>query len=34
MKKEHLFSSIFEKEEDCINNPFIFEKDNLKPRQI
>lgn len=33
MKKEHLFSTIFEKEEDCENTPFIFDKTNLKPRQ-
>ena len=29
MKQQHLYSTIFEKEEDCKNNPFVFEKHNL-----
>jgi hypothetical protein len=33
MKKEHLFSNIFEKEEDCKNNPFVMEKFNLGPKK-
>lgn len=30
MKAQFLYSTIFEKEEDCKNNPFVFEKYNLK----
>ena len=29
IKKEFIFSPIFEKEEDCIDNPFVFEKFDL-----
>jgi len=32
-ERQHLYSSIFEKEEDCKNNPFIFEKFNLAQRK-
>ena len=32
MKTQYLYSTIFEKEEDCKNNPFVFEKFNLGPR--
>jgi hypothetical protein len=33
MKTQFLYSTIFEKEEDCKNNPFVFEKFNLGPRK-
>jgi len=29
IKKEFIFSNIFEKEEDCTDNPFVFEKFDL-----
>jgi hypothetical protein len=29
IKKEFIFSPIFEKEEDCTDHPFVFEKTNL-----
>ena len=33
MRNQFLYSTIFEKEEDCKNNPFIFEKFNLGPKK-
>ena len=33
MKTQFLYSTIFEKEEDCKNNPFVFEKFNLSPKK-
>jgi hypothetical protein len=33
MKAQFLYSTIFEKEEDCKNNPFVFEKHSLGPRR-
>ncbi len=32
-ERQHLHSSIFEKEEDCKNSPFIFEKFNLSGKR-
>lgn len=29
IRKEFIFSPIFEKEEDIVDNPFVFEKFNL-----
>ena len=33
LRQQHLYSTIFEKEEDCKNNPFVFEKFSLGPRK-
>lgn len=33
MRNQFLYSTIFEKDEDCKNNPFIFEKFNLAPKK-
>ena len=33
MRNQFLNSNIFEKEEDCKNNPFIFEKFSLGPKK-
>lgn len=32
IKKEFIFSNIFEKEEDCTDNPFVFEKFDLQTK--
>ena len=33
MRNQFLHSTIFEKEEDCKNNPFLFEKFNLNMKK-
>ncbi len=33
MRNQFLTSTIFEKEEDCKNNPFVFEKFNLQAKK-